>query len=118
MGNRKILKNTDDVKPNWLGLCCLSRECWGWMRLPRGNAECLSLDMGPVCLSLAGDPQIFHEQLESHPRTTKLGRDSLQQLWSTETLTHLQCIQNKKLDNPGNKGSGSAFGCAGPTAAG
>lgn len=28
-GKGKLLKNTEYVKPNWPGLCCLSQECWG-----------------------------------------------------------------------------------------
>lgn len=46
------------------------------MRLPRGNVQRLLLDLGPVCPGLAEDPRIFHKQLESHPRTSKPGRDS------------------------------------------
>jgi len=40
-----------------------------------GNGERLLGDVRPICTGLADYPQIFHIQLESHPRTSKLVRD-------------------------------------------
>lgn len=92
-GRRKLLENRIcQIQLAWFVLP------FPGMWLPRGNAERLCLDLGSACPGLAAESQIFHKQPESHPRTSKLGRDSSKGFnsFGAEGLTHTLAVHPKQ----------------------